>query len=379
VRPVYLDHAATTPVRPEAAEAMVPWLTTRFGNPSGGHAVARAARQAVEQAREVVAGALGCEPGELVFTSGGTESDNLAIRGAVGAVGAGGARAVAVCTATEHHAVLHTVEALGGRVVPVGPDGVIDLDGLADALHGQVAVVSVMLANNEVGTVQPLSEVAAIVAARAPRALLHTDAVQAVAWLDVARLVAPAGLISIAAHKFGGPQGVGALVVRDGARITAQQLGGGQERDRRSGTHNVAGVVGMAAALEKVLAERAATVSRVRGYRDDMAARLLATVDGVVETGGPPEARLPNLLHLRFKGIDNEELLVLLDDAGVCASAGSACASGALEPSHVLTAMGVAPEDARGSLRLSLGWTTTAGDIERALDVVATSVARLRS
>jgi len=373
----YLDHAATTPLRPEAFEAMGPWLTGSFGNPSGGHRVAREARRAVDEAREIVAGVLGCEPGELVFTSGGTEADNLAIAGVAGAARRAGGPAGVLCSAVEHHAVLHAVEAEGGHVVGVDANGMIDLDALADAVDDTTAVVSVMLANNEVGTVQDLDAIAAVVAARTSGAVLHTDAVQAAPWLDVAARAARAQLISVAAHKFGGPQGVGALVVRKGVRLSPILRGGGQEREMRSGTHNVAGIVGMSAALAATAADRDAASAAVERRRDRLVARLADSLEGVVETGaGTP--RLPNIAHLRLEGVDNEALLVLLDDADVCASAGSSCASGALEPSHVLAAMGIGREDARTALRLSLGRTTTDADVDRGVEAVVAAACRLR-
>ncbi len=372
MEPVYLDHVATTAVHPEAVEAMLPHLTSRFGNPSGAHAAARAARTAVEEARDVVAGALGCRPGEVVFTGGGTEADNLAVTGAARARGG-----VAVCPATEHHAVLHPVEASGGRVVGVHPDGLVDLDALAGALGDDVAVVSVMSVNNESGTVQALDGIAALVAERAPRAVLHTDAVQAVSWLDVAAHAAPAQLVTVAAHKFGGPQGVGALVVRDGVEVAPLLLGGGQERERRSGTHNVAGIVGMAAALAVTTERRTATATRVAVLRDRLADGLLATVPGCRETGRR-EAKIPAIAHLVLDDVVSEVLLVGLERAGVLASAASSCASGAMDPSHVLAAMGWSRQEAAGSLRLSLGWSSTDADVDHALAVVPEAVAALR-
>jgi len=369
----YLDHAATTPMRPEAIEAMLPWLTTHFGNPSGSHAVSRRARQAVDEARESIAGLLGCAPGEVIFTAGGTEADNLAIAGVVGAT-----NGRAVCTAIEHHAVLHAVEAVNGAVVGVGPDAIVDLDALGRTIDPTVAVVSVMLANNEIGTIQPLDDVADVVRRRAPKAVLHTDAVQAFAWLDVAALARRADLISIAAHKFGGPKGVGALVVRSGVPVQPLLRGGGQERDLRSGTHNVAGIVSMAAAMQATVASRSQSAQRVRALRDRLGDAIAAAVDGAVETGSR-EQRLPNLCHLRIAGIESESALVLLDDAGVCASAGSACASGAMEPSHVLSAMGVSREEAMSSLRFSLGWPSTIDDVDEAVAALVDVVDRLRA
>ena len=368
----YLDHAATTPMRPEAVAAMLPFLTERFGNPSGVHAVARAARRAMDDARESVAADLGARPAEVVFTGSGTEADNLALVGVHSRRGG-----AVVCTAVEHHAVLETCRALGGRVVPVRADGQLDLDALADALDPTVSVVSVMLANNEVGTVQPLAEVVALTRERAPDALVHTDAVQAVPWLDVASLAGGADLLAVGAHKFGGPKGVGALVVRQGAQLDPIIHGGGQERDRRSGTHNVAGIVAMAAALRVTAAARPEVVTSVGRLRDRLADGLLAAVPGAQETGSR-QHKVAGNCHLRFPGVESEALLVLLDEAGVFASAGSACASGALEPSHVLVAMGLSAAEAGSSVRLSLGAGSTQGDVDLALEVVPKAVADLR-
>ena len=359
-------------MRPEAIEAMLPYLTERFGNPSGSHAVAREARKALDEARDVVAECLGAQPGEIVFTAGGTEADNLAVAG-VHAVRGGRV----VSSAIEHHAVLHACATLGGDVVPVRPDGIIDLDRLAVMLGPDIAVVSVMLANNEVGTIQPFADVVSVVRDRAPGAALHTDAVQAYSWLDVAAVAQDADLVAVSAHKFGGPKGVGALVVRNGIRLVPILHGGGQEHDRRSGTHNVAGIAGMAAAMRATVATRAETVARVALLRDRLADDLLAAIPGAVETGDRSR-KIAGNCHLSFEGVESEALLVLLDGAGVCASAGSACTSGAIEPSHVLVAMGVPEDRALGSLRLSLGASTTDADVDLALEAVPASVARLR-
>ena len=347
----YLDHAATTPVRPGVAEAMIPWLTERYGNPSGGHAMARAARQAVEEARDELAEVLGCQPREIVFTSGGTEADNLAIAG----------RSQVACSAIEHHAVLHAVHAIGGSTIPVTPAGIVEVE----AVPADAELVSVMLVNNEIGTIQPLAEVAGRAGG-----LVHTDAVQALPWLDVARLAAPADLISVSAHKIGGPQGVGALVVREGATLTPLLRGGGQERERRSGTHNVAGIVGFAGAV-RALREHPSDVGRLR---DRLADGLLAAIPGCRETVDR-STTVPGILSLLFDDVESEALLVLLDQSDICASAASSCASGAMEPSHVLSALGL---PARGSLRLSLGWTSTDADVDHALTVIPAAVAQLR-
>jgi cysteine desulfurase len=374
----YLDHAATTPMWPQAVVAMSPFFTEHFGNPSGSHGPARAARQALEDAREDVAALLGCGPGDVIFTAGGTESDNLALRGVPAAPHG------RLCSAIEHDAVLKPCLALGGSTFGVDASGFVDLDALSDALHPGVSLVSVMLANNEVGTIQPLEQVVAVVRERAPDALVHTDAVHAVPWLDVGTLCSDADLLSISAHKFGGPKGMGVLVVRSGVPYSSVFLGGMQERGRRPGTNDVAGAVGMAAALRATTEARAVEAKRIEALRDRLADGLIGRVEGVVESGvrttdgAPRSGKVTGSCHLRIDGVDNEELLLLLDDAGVHASAGSACASGAMEPSHVLLAMGVSAAEARTAVRLSLGYTTTAAEIDLVLDVMPQIVQKLR-
>jgi len=368
----YLDHAATAPVHPEVAEAMAPFLGPRFGNPSGAHPLARDARKAVDEAREQVAEDLGCLPSEVVFTGGGTESDNLAVLGAVRRHGGS-----AVCPASEHHAVLHPVEHVGGCVVEVLADGTVDLDHLASVLDRNTRVVSVMLVNNETGTVQPLDAVAEVLADRAPQAWLHTDAVQGACWFDLAEAAAMTPLVSVTAHKLGGPKGIGALVVRRGVTLEPLLLGGGQEHDRRSGTHNVAGIVGLATALRLTRSQLPVTVPRVRTLRDRLLDGLAASVPGVVETV-PRSSRVAGNAHVCIEGVESESLLYLLEKEGICASAASACASGALDPSHVLAAMGVPKELATGALRLTLGWTTTEADVDRVLAALPPAVAQLR-
>ncbi len=382
----YLDHAATTPMRPEARARMVEALADDLGNPSGSHRSARLARRAIDEARESLAEVLGCRPGEVVFTGGGTEADNLAVRGVQAA-----RPGLVSCSAVEHHAVLDVVEALGGIVWPVGTDGRIDLDALASGLAARsggapVVLVSAMLANNEIGVITDLSAVRGVLDQHAPHAVLHTDAVQAFPWLDVSSAAAPAGLVSVSAHKFGGPQGVGALVVRDGVPLAAQSLGGGQERGRRSGTQNVAGIVAMAVAARCTADERADTVARVARLRDRLAESITSRLDDVAETAVPVDSagrpdrsgKVAGSCHLCIGGVENEALLFLLDQAGVAASAASSCASGALDPSHVLAAIGIERDLARGSLRLSLGTTTTEAEVDAAADAVVASVTRLR-
>jgi cysteine desulfurase len=328
--------------------------------------LARQARAALDESRERLAGVVGCEPGEVVFTSGGTEADNLAVRGVLGA-----RPGTVVCSAVEHHAVLHPVEAEGGRIVPVDRRGVVDLDALTAALDDGVSLVSVMLVNNEVGTVQPLRDVAEVVRAHAPRALLHTDAAQALGWLDLRDTAASADLITLAAHKCGGPVGTGALIVRSGVALEAQLLGGGQERDRRSGTQDVAGALGFAAAAVAAAADRPDLVARAGRWRDQLVAAVREELSDAVESaapsGGGRDHLVAGIANLCLPAVDSEALLFLLEhDHGVLASAASSCASGAQEPSHVLAALGLDRSLAAGSLRLSLGWSTAQADIDAA-------------
>ena len=379
----YFDHAASTPVHPEVIEAMREYFDGCYANPTGAHRMARDARRATDDARDVLAEALGARPGEIVFCGSGTEADNLAVFGAAAASGG-----TVVCTAVEHPAVLRPVEQLGGRVVGVDRHGALDLDALAAALDDSVRLVSVMLANNETGVVYPLGEVAEVLRRHAPHAVLHTDAVQAFPWLDVASLAAPADLISVSAHKFGGPKGVGALVVREPVALQAQLVGGGQESERRSGTPNVTGIVGMARAATITLADRAEVVARVSRLRDRLADGLRALVPGVVESGVHPTSgtlspvdrsgKVAGSCHLCFEGVESEALLFLLEREGVYASAASACASGAEHPSHVLAAMGYPRSLAQGSLRLSLGAASSEREVDVALAVLPGAVAQLR-
>ena len=379
---IYLDHAATTPMRAAAIAAMQPYLDGVYANPSGSHRFAREARRAIDEARDSVAESLRCKPGEVIFTGGGTEGDNAAIFGATRRIRSRGATASAVCSAAEHHAVLHCVEHLAGEVVATDDAGCIDVDQLDAVLARLVSfdvvpVVSVMAVNNEVGSVTPFDEVSRAVRRVAPRALLHTDAVQAACWLDLAPLTASSDMLTLSSHKFGGPKGCGIMFLREGVDIEPLIFGGGQERDRRSGTHNVAGIVASAAALAATVAERGAECARIAMLREELVAGLVA-IGGVRPTISPDRS-VPGIAHVCIEGIENEALLYLLDEANLCASAASACASGAMEPSHVLAAMGVPRETARGALRLSLGHTTTRGDVAAAVDIVGTAVARLRS
>ena len=374
VVPVYLDHAAGGPLHPDARAAMLPWLTERFGNPSGSHRVARAAREAIDSARDTLADLAGVDPAGVVFTSGGTESDNLAVLGTVAA-----RPGCVVVSAVEHPAVLRAAGAAGRevRMVPVNAGGVVEPSGLRPLLEGDVALVSVQTVNHETGVVQPIQEILRLVRRRAPGAWFHTDAVQAAAWLDLAGVAAGADLISLSSHKLGGPQGAGALAIRRGIAIQPLLHGGGQERELRSGTQNVAGIAGFAAAVRATSRDRDTTFYRVVELRDRLAATIVDALANTIVTAAS-STRAPGHLHLRFPGVESEALLVLLDDAGLCASAGAACASGAIEPSHVLLAMGVDKDEALCSLRLSLGPTTTVDEADFAAGAVAAAVSKLR-
>lgn len=373
-------------MRPEAIAAMQPFLADVYANPSGSHRFAREARRAIDEARDAVAAVVGCTPGEVIFNGGGTEGDNTAIFGAVRRIQSLGGAATAVCSAAEHHAVLHCVEHLAphgaGVVVGTDGDGCVDVAELAEVLRrlssaGRVPVVSMMAVNNEVGSVTPLDDVARVVRSVAPTAILHTDAVQAACWFDLAPITACVDILSLSSHKFGGPKGCGIMFQRAGVDIEPLIFGGGQERDRRSGTHNVAGIVATAAALVATAADRAKETSRIAALRGELVTGLLAI--GGVKATIPAERSVPGIAHLCIEGVENEALLFLLDEAGLCASAASACASGAMEPSHVLAAMGVPRDLARGALRLSLGHTTARGDVTSAIGIIGTAVDRLRA
>jgi cysteine desulfurase len=368
----YLDHAASSPMRPEVLEAMLPFLASVHANPSGVHRSARAARRSLDEAREDLAETLGCAPGELVFTSGGTESDNLAVKGVHARRGG-----TVVVSAVEHHAVLKPAEELGAVVAPVGPDGVIDLEVLGTLLDPSVSLVSVMLVNSEVGVVEPIERVISLSRARAPEALVHCDAVQALLWLDVSAATAGCDLVSVTAHKLGGPRGIGALVVRASAREAIAPIlrGGSQEWGLRPGTENVAGAVGMALAARRASEERAQLNARVAALRDRLADGLVAL--GGLEPAAGRAQRVAGNAHIRFPGVEAEELLLLLDREGIAASAGSACASGAHEPSHVLSAMGWSPTQAREAVRFTLGPTTTAVEVDHVLSVLPGLLERL--
>jgi cysteine desulfurase len=375
---IYLDHAATTPLHPEARHAMEPFLNESFGNPSSLHVAGQEARRAIDDARDRMAASLGVLAEEVIFTSGGTEADNLAL---AGVFLANRERPHIVTVATEHHAVLdtcHFLEGLGAEitVLPVDGMGQIDPEDVRRALTPRTGLVSVMHANNEIGAVSPLAEVAAIT--RAAGVPLHTDAVQTVGALPTDFSLLGADLISLAAHKFYGPKGVGALIVRRGIRLTPLLHGGGQERGRRAGTENVAGIVGMSRALERARTDVHQESARLTELRDRLIRRVCETVPDAVLNGHPVH-RLPNNAHFSFAGVEGEALLLSLDLEGVCASAGSACSAGSLEPSHVMRALGRERELALGSIRFSLGRGTTEHEIDTAAELLSKIVPRLRS
>lgn len=382
---VYLDHAATTPMHPAAIEAMTTVFAT-VGNASSLHTAGRAARRRMEEAREALAGLLGARPSEVIFTAGGTDSDNLAVKGIYWARrDAEARRRRIVTTPIEHHAVLDAVEWLveheGAEVtwLPVGADGSVTPDALRAVLaeHDDVALITVMWANNEVGTVLPIAELATIAAEfDIP---MHSDAIQAVGHIPVDFAASGLSALSIAAHKFGGPTGVGALLLRRDTACVPLLHGGGQERDVRSGTPDVAGVVAMAAAARVAVEGLDATSARIRALRDRLIDGVRAAIDDVDVNGALGDGRLPGNAHFTFRGCEGDSLLMLLDAKGIECSTGSACTAGVAQPSHVLLAMGAEPATARGSLRLSLGHTSTDADVDAALDALPAAVQRARA
>ena len=380
MRRVYLDHAATTPDDPEVAELMAQVLRDVPGNPSSIYAEGRRARALVDRARDEVAEAIGAEPAEIVFTSGGTEADNLALRGVLKAR-EGEADGI-VTTAIEHHAVLDTAHDLEAHaqarvtVIAVDRDGRVSPDDVRAALDLRTAIVSVMHGNNEIGTLQPIAEIGAI--CRNRHVAFHSDAVQTVGALEIDVRALPVDLLSVNAHKFYGPKGVGALYVRRGTRIATVQTGGGQEQGRRTGTENVAGVVGLGAAMRIATAKRAAESARQAKLRDALIAGIRSRIPDATLTGHPTD-RLPNNASFCFSGTQGEALVVSLDLEGFSASSGSACTSGNTDPSHVLLALRLERDLAQGSLRLTLGRSTTDDDIAALLAALPPIVARLRA
>ena len=381
---VYLDHAGTTPLDSKVLEAMVPYFTQRFGNPSSLHSVGQEARYALDEARERVAGVLNCRPREIVFTAGGTESDNAAIHGVATALHETGNHIVT--SSVEHHAVLHAcqyLESQGFEVtyLSVDADGMVQPEAVYNAINERTTLVSIMYGNNEIGTINPISEIAKSVKKRAEELsrtiVFHTDAVQAAGYLslDVAEL--GVDLLSLSGHKFHGPKGTGVLYMKRGSPYLPLIHGGGQERERRSGTENIPGIIGLSVALEAADTVREETSQRCAALRDRIIDSVLQQIPGS-RLNGHATQRLPNNANFSFTGVEGEPILLGLDMAGIAASSGSACSSGSLEPSHVLLALGQSAEIARGSLRLTLGRDNTEDEVEYLLGVLVDLVQRLR-
>ena len=376
---IYLDHNATTPVDPTVADVVAQTLRADFGNPSSVHHFGQRAKQVVDDARSAVAALLGAEPPEIVFTAGGTEADNLAVRGAAEAMAPRGRRHL-IASAIEHEAVVNTFKALARRgwrttLVPVDERGIVDADRLAAVVDDETALVSVMHANNEIGTIQPVAELAAIAHARG--ALFHTDAVQTAGKIPVDVTALGADLLSISAHKFNGPKGVGALWIKRGARLTAILTGGRHERNRRAGTENVAGLAGLGAAATLAARKVGQAEPPLGVLRDRLEQSIL---DRIARTAinGARDRRVSNTSNVSFDGIEAESLLIALDLEGVAVSTGSACSSGTLEPSHVLRAMGLPPHRVQSSIRFSLGMGNTEAEIDHVANVLPALVTRLR-
>ena len=384
-RMVYMDHAATTPVRSEVMEAMLPYFTHRFGNASSLYTLAQESRRAVDESRESVARVLGCRTSEVVFTSGGSESDNTALKGAASALKQTGNHIIT--TSIEHHAVLHTCQYLedtGFRVtyLPVDRYGLVDTEDVLKAVTDETTLVSVMLANNEIGTIQPVADMARGVKEIAKKLgrtiVFHTDAVQAAGFMDIDVNALGVDMLSLSSHKFYGPKGVGVLYVRRSTPFTPQQFGGAQERQRRAGTENVPGIVGAAVALRLASEERESSSEHCLRLRDSLIQGIQERIERV-HLNGHPTLRLPNNVNFSFDGVEGEPILLGLDFAGTAASSGSACTSGALEPSHVLLALGLPADLAQASLRLTLGKDNTQDDVEHVLRVLPELVGRLRA
>lgn len=376
---IYLDNAATTPAHPDVVDAMKPFLTGQFGNPSTLYSVGREAKQAIEGARETMAAALGASPREIIFTSGGTESDNFAVKGVAFANEKKGNHIIA--SAIEHHAVLEPAHFLEKRgfdvtILPVDRYGLVDPEDVRKAITEKTILISVMHANNEIGTIEPIAEIGRIAKERG--VYLHTDAVQTFGHVPVNVNDLNVDLLSISGHKLYGPKGVGVMYVRRGTRMVQLLHGGGHEDNRRAGTHNVAGIVGLAKAAEIAQAEMGPRAEHLAGLRDYLIARLLESIDDV-RLNGHPTQRLPNNVNVCIEGAEGESILLSLDMEGICVSSGSACTSGTLEPSHVLLATGVPAELAHGSVRVTMGRETTKAEIDYLLEVLPPIVERLRA
>lgn len=375
---VYMDNAATTKLSPDVLNAMMPYLTDIYGNASSVHAFGREAREGVEHARNQVAAAINASPDEIFFTAGGTESDNMAIKGVAHKYAKKGKHIIT--TAIEHHAVLHTCEALekeGYEVtyLPVDEDGLISVELVRAAMRDDTILVTVMFANNEVGTIEPIAEIGAL--CRERNVLFHTDAVQAVCHIPIDVRAMNIDLMSISAHKFHGPKGIGALYCRKGIVLEPVIVGGAQERKRRAGTENVAGIVGLGAAIERAHKNMAADMARVSALRDKLISGILKDIPHV-KLNGHPTQRLPQNVNFSIRYIEGESILLMLDINGIAASSGSACTSGSLDPSHVLLAMGIPHEIAHGSLRLTLSDMTTDEEVDYVLETLTKTVKRLR-
>lgn len=376
---IYADNAATTQVSKRTFEAMKPWLLEKYGNPSSIYSIGREARAAVDKARRQTAQALGCQPGELYFTSGGSEADNWAVKGTAHRLAAKGKKHI-VTTAFEHHALLHTCQTLekeGFSVtyLPVDCNGLITPEQVKSAIRPDTAIVSIMYANNEIGTVLPIKEIGAV--CRAAGVLFHTDAVQAVGHIKVDVNEQNIDMLSLSAHKFHGPKGVGALYVKKGPMPLTLIDGGAQEKGKRAGTENISGVVGLGAAITEAVERLDEVTPKVLAMRDALIKGLLKLPR--VQLNGHPTRRLPGNVNVSFEGIEGESLLLMLDNAGICASSGSACTSGSLDPSHVLLAIGLPHEIAHGSLRLSLSDNNTPAEVARILEVIPPIAQRLRA
>ena len=376
---VYLDNAATTMVRKEVVDAMIPAFTTYYGNPSSLHEYARDAEHLLDQARKDVASVIGAKPDEIVFTGGGSESDNMALRGAVAANKKKGKHVIT--SAVEHHAVLYTLQAMEREglieltILPVDEYAMVSADSVAAALRDDTVLVSIMYANNEVGTINPIAEIGKV--CRDKGVLFHTDAVQAAGHVPVDVVSMHIDLMAISAHKFHGPKGVGVLYIRKGVRIPSLIIGGGQEKKRRAGTENVPGIVGLATALKLANEHMVENAVRVGALRDQLLKGIAARIPDV-KLNGHPTMRLPNNVNYSIRYIEGESILLMLDINGIAASSGSACTSGSLDPSHVLLAMGLPHEIAHGSLRLTLSEFTTEEEIDYVLDILPQIIQRLR-
>lgn len=379
MRKVYLDNAATTALSPRVLEAMLPYFTQYYGNPSSVHAFGREAKQGLDKARDQVAKALHCEPSEVIFTGCGTESDNTVLLGVAQRYGDKGKHIIT--TNVEHHAILHTCEYLEKQgysvtYLPVDQDGLVTAEQVAAAIRPDTILVSIMFANNEVGTIMPIQEIGAV--CKEKGVLFHTDAVQAVGHIPVDVQAMHIDMLSLSAHKFHGPKGVGALYCRKGIRLPSYIMGGAQERGRRAGTENVAGIVGLGAAIQLATEQLEENRAKMTALRDRLMTGIQARISEV-KLNGHPTNRLPNNVNFSFKYIEGESILLMLDMNGIAASSGSACTSGSLDPSHVLLALGLPHEIAHGSVRLTLGDETTEEDIDYTIDVFEKTVARLRA